>query len=225
MEQEERQLIRESYLERVHSSALAVCSLLTEEKSLRTSLSLAGITAREFYQARRDHQDVAKAYAEAQDILAELKMSKLDDLANQLIDEEGLTVGTYTAVTKNEKWAIEKLNPDRYGTRPNTVPTYVQNNVQVLQTLTDQQILDIVNGGAKKLETVAQQQISAVENKSVDNIIEGSYKEVGGEAELDLSNSVCLHTVPHAAPHTHTSPAPDAEPPGVYDLSAFGDLK
>ena len=225
MEAEERQIIRENYLEQLHSKALAVCALLTEEKPLTTALSLAGITAREFYQARRDHQDVAKAYVEAQEIIAELKMAKMDSLANQLIDEEGLTVGTYTAVTKNEKWAIEKLNPDRYGTKPNNMPTFVQNNVQVLQTLTDQQILDIVNGGAQRLDVVEKATTPALENKTVDNTIEVSYKEISGEDESVLSDSVCLHDVPHAANPTKSSPAPDTPSPGAYDLSAFGDFK
>lgn len=225
MEAEERQIIRENYLEQLHSKALAVCELLTEGKVLRTSLSLSGLTAREFYQARRDHQDVQKAYAEAQEILAELKLSDMDDMAAQLLTEEGMTVGTYTAITKNEKWAIEKLNPDRFGTRPNTTPTYVQNNVQVLQTLTDQQILDIVNGGAKKIDAVQTQPALTAENKSVDNTIEVSYKEVSGDVELDLSSSVCLHDDHHAAIPTKSSPAPDKPSPGAYDLSAFGDFK
>lgn len=238
MEREERQIIHENYLEQVHSKALAVCEHLAEGKVLRTSLSLAGITAREFYQARRDHQDVQKAHAEAQEILAELKFSDMDELSSQLISEEGLTVGTYTAITKNEKWAIEKLNPERYGSKPNAVPTYVQNNVQVLQTLTDQQILDIVNGGSNKLHIEQKDQqelrkqtpavLAPVENKTLDNIIEPEYKEISGNTSQDLLGSVCLHNdLPVAT--NDTSPAPVSTPTsspltGAYDLSAFGDL-
>lgn len=241
MEREERQIIRENYLEQVHSKALAVCEHLAEGKVLRTSLSLAGITAREFYQARRDHQDVQKAHAEAQEILAELKLSDMDDMAAQLLTEEGMTVGTYTAITKNEKWVIEKLNPERYGSKPNAVPTYVQNNVQVLQTLTDQQILDIVNGGGNKLHIEQKDQrdqrdlleqapavLEPVENKTLDNIIEPEYKEISGDTSRDRSGSVCLHNdLPVAT--NDLSPAPASTPSsspstGAYDLSAFGDL-
>ena len=238
MEREERQIIHENYLEQLHSKALAVCEHLAEGKVLRTSLSLAGITAREFYQARRDHQDVQKAHAEAQEILAELKFSDMDDMAAQLLTEEGMTVGTYTAITKNEKWAIEKLNPERYGSKPNAVPTYVQNNVQVLQTLTDQQILDIVNGGSNKLHIEQKDQralseqtpsvLESAENKMLDNIIEPEYKEIGGNTSRDRSGSVCLHNdLPVAT--NGSSPAPVSTPAsspstGAYDLSAFGDL-
>lgn len=232
MEREERQIIRENYLEQVHSKALAVCEHLAEGKVLRTALSLAGITAREFYQARRDHQDVQKAHAEAQEILAELKLSDMDDMASQLLTEEGMTVGTYTAITKNEKWAIEKLNPERYGSKPSAMPTYVQNNVQVLQTLTDQQILDIVNGGGNKLHIEQKEQTPAVlepvENKTLDNVIEPEYKEISGDTSRDRSGSVCLHNnLPVAT--NESSPAPVSTPSsssstGAYDLSAFGDL-
>lgn len=242
MEREERQIIHENYLEQVHSKALAVCEHLAEGKVLRTALSLAGITAREFYQARRDHQDVQKAHAEAQEILAELKFSDMDDLSSQLISEEGLTVGTYTAITKNEKWAIEKLNPERYGSKPSAVPTYVQNNVQVLQTLTDQQILDIVNGGGNKLRIEQKEQqdqqelrdqqelleqtpavLEHVENKALDNIIEPEYKEISGDTSRDLSGTVCLHNN-HAATQAPTSTPSSSSLTGAYDLSAFGDL-
>lgn len=238
MEREERQIIRENYLEQVHSKALAVCEYLTAGKVLRISLSLAGITAREFYQARRDHQDVQKAYAQAQEILAELKLSDMDDMAAQLLTEEGMTVGTYTAITKNEKWAIEKLNPERYGSKPNAVPTYVQNNVQVLQTLTDQQILDIVNGGGNKLHIEQKDQrdprehspavLETVENKAIDNIVESEYKEISGDTSRERSGSVCLHNNPIVATD-NTSPAPASTPNSsplteAYDLSAFGDL-
>jgi hypothetical protein len=142
MVSEERQILQEYSDEEAYKKALAVCELLTQCKTLKTALTLQGLSANTFYRMRREHKDVAQAWEQAQEIRAELKFDELSDLGDQLIREEGLTTGTFTAVTKNERWIIEKLNPDKYGSRPNTQqPALIQNNVQILQQLTDEQIM------------------------------------------------------------------------------------
>lgn len=142
MDKEEKQLLQEYNAEDKHKKALAVCELVTQCKSLRTALTLQGLAASDFYRIRREHKDVEQAWADAQQLLAELKLGDLSDLSDRLIQEEGLTHNTFTAVTKNERWLVEKLDPDRYGAHPhNDQHAFVQNNVQILQQLTDEQIM------------------------------------------------------------------------------------
>lgn len=220
MEPDEKRIIKENYLEQVHKKALAVCDYLTEEKNLRDALALAGLKAREFYQARREHQDVCKAYQDAQEVLAELKMARLDDMSAQLINEEGMTVGTYTAVTKTEKWAVEKLNPNRYGSKASPVAqTLVQNNVQILQSLSDEQIMEIVSGGA-----APQALLTPNDKKELDSVLNAEYKEVCSD-RLPCEGSA-KHNTTVATPEPPSTQTPTQTPAPIpeYDLSAFGDL-
>jgi hypothetical protein len=130
-------------------------------------------------------------------------------------------------VTKNERWIVEKLSPDRYGAHPQA-PTagFVQNNVQILQQLTDEQIMRLAGASDKKvLDTTAT--IDYDENVS------------GDGCSLDMSslNSPKLRIPPATAddkplPDIHdAAPGPSSphinpsfEKAGGYDLSAFGDL-
>lgn len=224
MDTETREL-REAKLEDEHSRALAVCELVTETKSLDTALSLQKLSPSAFYRARREHSDVAKAWAEAQEILAELKLSAMNEMGSRLIDEEGLTAGTYTAVTKNDRWIIEKLNPERYGARPTATQTsLVQNNVQILHTLTDEQILAIANGQGS-LDNLSQLEDSKTQadKKVLDKTIDAEYTE-DSSGEIVLSSS---SSFPKETPVTSLVQGPDTSHPSdgaSYDLSAFGDL-
>ena len=227
MDKEERQLLQEYNAEDVHKKALAVCELITECKSLRTALTLQGLAASDFYRARREHKDIEQAWNDAQQLLAELKIGDLSDLSERLINDEGLTHNTFTAVTKNERWIVEKLNPDRYGAHPHQQTAgFVQNNVQILQQLTDEQIMRLAGAPYKKvLDTTAT--IDYDENVSRD----------GCSLDMSSLNSPDLRISPATADHKQlpdihnvapgsSSPYtnPSFEKAGGYDLSAFGDL-
>lgn len=218
----------EAKIEDEHTKALAVCELVTETKSLRTALTLQKLSASAFYRVRREHSDVAKAWADAQNILAELKLSAMDELGSRLIDEEGLTAGTYTAVTKNDRWIIEKLNPAVYGARPTATQTsLVQNNVQILHTLTDEQILAIANGTKTLPQPLAeiQQPDDGIQDdkKVLDNTIDAEYSEsCSGEDILETKSFSQTATAVNEI--VHESPAEPINSGVKYDLSAFGDL-
>lgn len=213
----------EAKIEDEHTKALAVCELVTETKSLRTALTLQKLSASAFYRVRREHSDVAKAWADAQNILAELKLSAMDELGSRLIDEEGLTAGTYTAVTKNDRWIIEKLNPAVYGARPTATQTsLVQNNVQILHTLTDEQILAIANGTKALPQSLAETQ-QPDDKKVLDNTIDAEYSEsCSGEDILETKSFSQTATAVNEI--VHENPAEPINSGVKYDLSAFGDL-
>lgn len=228
--------LQELQLEDEHKRALAVCELITETHSLKSALTLQKLSPSAFYKIRREHSDVAKAWEDAQNILAELKLSALNELGTRLIDEEGLTAGTYTAVTKNDKWIIEKLNPAAYGPRPTAASTaLIQNNVQILHTLTDEQILAIANGTEALPQPLTEIQ-SDTDKKVLDNTIEAEYIEDRSSDGSPLnspdfvSSIIPVATQVAADPHPADGDAlsePAVQPTGQaqsYDLSAFGDL-
>lgn len=224
--EDEKKLLQEYDADKNHEKALAVCELLTECKSLKTALTLQQLPATVFYRVRREHKDVQQAWQEAQEILADIKMSSLSELNDKLINEEGLTVGTFTAVTKNERWLVEKLAPDRYGARPQPQQAFVQNNVQILQQLTDEQIIKLanitpqVNNLQKTLDTPAK--IEYIEDSSGDNATDAEHVESVLSPNFSLSPLVKCQTQPAAT----TAPTQPTTHPtaGGYDLSAFGDL-
>lgn len=248
--EQEKQLIVEHKLEDIHSKSLAVCDLVAQGTNLKTALSLQKLNAGDFYRARRDTPDVAKAWKEAQEILADIKMSDLSDLGTQLINEEGLTTNTYNAVSKNERWIVEKLSPNTYGPRPTQQTNSLVQNVQILHTLTDEQILAIANGTTmpEQLDPAIQpkvvnmspvQQLPQKDKKVLDKPIEAEYTEVSGGDSIVFSPIKTLHdSLSLDLPATNLIHKENAtgDPDGVktdgepaaqmpqYDLSAFGDL-
>lgn len=142
-------LEKESRLDELHSKALEVCYSLMDGKNLKRALLDNGITARNFFDQKRIHQDIKKAYLDAEEVRAELKMAELDELSDDLLMENDLNKDTYTAVSNTIKWSIGKLLPDKYGTKPNIQnASYTQNNISLMSTLTDEQLLSIMNGGS-----------------------------------------------------------------------------
>lgn len=205
----EKKLLQEYDADKNHEKALAVCELLTECKSLKTALTLQQLPAVIFYRMRREHKDVQQAWQEAQEILADIKMSSLSELNDRLIDEEGLTVGTFTAVTKNERWLVEKLSPDRYGARPQPQQAFVQNNVQILQQLTDEQIIKLagvtpqVDNLQKTLDTPAE--IDYIEHSSGNTATDAEHVESEVSSYHSISSLNKCQTTPAAT--TLDSPA------------------
>ena len=228
--EQEKQLIIEHNLEYIHSKSLAVCDLVAQGTNLKTALSLQKLNAGDFYRTRRDTPDVAKAWKEAQEILADIKLSDLSEMGTQLINEEGLTTNTYNAVTKNERWIVEKLAPSAYGPRPTQQTNSLVQNVQILHTLTDEQILAIANGTASLPEPVQQK-----DKKVLDKPIEAEYTEIGSGEDIVFSPIKDQITeFPFDNPATDliqsTTNNPDSVKPAgepvsqKYDLSAFGDF-
>lgn len=243
MDKEERQLLQEYNAEDVHKKALAVCELITECKSLRTALTLQGLAASDFYRARREHKDIEQAWNDAQQLLAELKIGDLSDLSERLINDEGLTHNTFTAVTKNERWIVEKLNPDRYGAHPHQQTAgFVQNNVQILQQLTDEQIMRLAGASVPLTAITDTPAVTSIEptannlQKTLDTPVEATYTEVSSEdisfdtgasyAGKSPFNNKCSPYFADNQLATATTPDGSNTQPtaGGYDLSAFGDL-
>ena len=227
---EEKKIIAEHNFDECREKSLAVCDLLAQGTSLKSALALQRIEAADFYRTKLNTPEVQKAYTQAQQMLAEIKLSDISEMGKQLIDEEGLTTNTFNAVTKNERWVIEKLSPERFGTRPNAAPTsMVQNNVQILQGMTDEQIIALANGSLQAL--------NAPEDKKVlDNTIEAQYSENIGSEEDPISpftttnestiNDVATDLTFNNSASTSAGPYDGGNPTmSKYDISAFGDLK
>ena len=241
MDTEEKRLLQEYNAEDIHKKSLAVCEFITQGMTLKGALTHVGLTPTAFYKARREHKDVGQAWTDAQQLLAELKMSDLSALGDQLIQEEGLTHNTFTAVTKNERWIVEKLNPDRYGAHPQAPTTgFVQNNVQILQQLTDEQIMRLAGApaiSAQNGDTLSPDK-KVLDTPAIieyDEVVSGDEEHVANETSLNSPYNVCIsigsadnktsQCVNDAAPGP-SSPFtnPSFDKAGGYDLSAFGDL-
>lgn len=179
-------LEKESRLDELHSKALEVCYSLMDGKNLKRALLDNGITARNFFEQKRIHQDIKKAYLDAEEVRAELKMAELDELSDDLLMENDLNKDTYTAVSNNIKWSIGKLLPDKYGTKPNIQnASYTQNNISLMSTLTDEQLLSIMNGGS--LDTLP----PSIEKENSSEIIDVDVKkDVDKNKELEYNSRV-----------------------------------
>lgn len=194
----ERQLKKEKKLEERHEASLVVCDYLMEGNPLRVALELAHISSSAFFEQKRLHADVRKAWMDAAEVRAELKISQIEELSEELIDSGPLNKETYNSVTHNLKWAVTKLLPDVYGTRPNAQENVItQNNINIMSSLTDEQILAIAGGAAQSIAQVTAQNpvplVSSVppasyDKNSLDNTIQVEYSEINDGSE---SPKVC----------------------------------
>ena len=230
---EEVKILKEHNFDECREKSLAVCDLVAQGTSLKTALSLQRLESADFYRMKLEVPEIQKAYTQAQQMLAEIKLGDLSDLGRDLIDTEGLNTNTFNAVTKNERWIIEKLSPERFGTRPNAAPTsMVQNNVQILQGMTDEQIIALASGAPMT-------QPLALPVEQTAQIIEESKKVLDTPAIIDYKEDSSGGTIapfvqqisPSSVTNTATDLTLNSNSPGSpsagssYSLESFGDFK
>lgn len=231
---EEQKILEEHNLDTLREKSLAVCNLIAQGTSLKTALALQKLNWSDFYRMKLEVPEIQKAYTQAQQMLAEIKMGDLSDLGRDLIDTEGLNTNTFNAVTKNERWIIEKLSPERFGTRPNAAPTsMVQNNVQILQGMTDEQIIALASGApmTSPIPAPLTQPINLPGDKKVlDTPAEIEYKEDSSGCSFapfikDTTSNSVINSATNNLAMVNTT-APDSPSVGsTYSLESFGDLK
>lgn len=183
----EKRLEAEKRYEELHQAALNVCGYLMDGVSLTDALRKGSITSRNFFEQKRLHADVKKAYMDAEEVRAELKMAQLDDLSDEfLATSPELDKDTYKAVTDTIKWSITKLLPEKYGTRPNIEAAQLtQNNINIMSSLSDEQLMALINGAAEQTKSSFPPSAApAVTEKKVDNIIEADYTETDDSGKV-----------------------------------------
>lgn len=226
---EEVKILKEHNFDECREKSLAVCDLVAQGTSLKTALSLQRLESADFYRMKLEVPEIQKAYTQAQQILAEIKLGDLSDLGRDLIDTEGLNTNTFNAVTKNERWIIEKLSPERFGTRPNAAPTsMVQNNVQILQGMTDEQIIALASGAPMTSPIPAPLTLNTPDDKKVlDTPAEIEYKEDSSGCSFApfIKDMTTTNPATNNLAMVNTT-APDSPSVGsTYSLESFGDLK
>lgn len=186
MDDIEKRLESEKRYEELHQAALNVCGYLMDGVSLTDALRKGSITSRNFFEQKRLHADVKKAYIDAEEVRAELKMAQLDDLSDEfLATSPELDKDTYKAVTDTIKWSITKLLPEKYGTRPNIEAAQLtQNNINIMSSLSDEQLMALINGAAEQNQIFPPSAAPAVTEKKVDNIIEADYTETNDSGKV-----------------------------------------
>lgn len=144
---EEKRILREKALEDLHSAAVRVCEYMTDGDNLKEALFKCNMRSRDFFEQKRLHLDVKKAFSDAEEARAELKMAELDELSDDFLASSPLNKDTYSAVTNNLKWSISKLLPNKYGSRPSIEQmTVMQNNLNVISNLSDEKLIAFING-------------------------------------------------------------------------------
>lgn len=187
MDDIEKRLESEKRYEELHQAALNVCGYLMDGVSLTDALRKGSITSRNFFEQKRLHADVKKAYIDAEEVRAELKMAQLDDLSDEfLATSPELDKDTYKAVTDTIKWSITKLLPEKYGTKPNIEAAQLtQNNINIMSSLSDEQLMALINGAAEQTKSSFPPSAApAVTEKKVDNIIEADYTETDDSGKV-----------------------------------------
>lgn len=186
MDDIEKRLEAEKRYEELHQAALNVCGYLMDGVSLTDALRKGSITSRNFFEQKRLHADVKKAYMDAEEVRAELKMAQLDDLSDEFLATSPiLDKDTYKAVTDTIKWSVTKLLPEKYGTRPNIEAAQLtQNNINIMSSLSDEQLMALINGAAEQNQIFPSSAAPAVTEKKVDNIIEADYTETNDSGKV-----------------------------------------
>lgn len=146
MDKEEQRIYSEVDSEATHQRALEICDLYADGVPLEQAIKVCGLTKRSFFGAKRTHPDVCKGFIDAKEVTAEFRLEDLDQLT-ALFKNGGIDKDTYKAVVDTEKWIITKLRPDLFGVRSTVSVSGLINHApaQVLQSLSDEQILKLVD--------------------------------------------------------------------------------
>lgn len=130
--------------EALRKKALSICSLYADLVPLDKACKLEGISPAAFFSVKRNNPDIQRAFIEAKEVQAELRLSQIDDMENQVLAGE-LDKDLFSVVIKSKQWSITKLRPDLFGNKTtiDVSGTIEHSPAKALAKLTDEQILQI----------------------------------------------------------------------------------
>lgn len=130
--------------EALRKKALSICSLYADLVPLDKACKLEGISPAAFFSVKRNNPDIQRAFIEAKEVQAELRLSQIDDMENQVLTGE-LDKDLFSVVIKSKQWSITKLRPDLFGNKTtiDVSGTIEHSPAKALAKLSDEQILQI----------------------------------------------------------------------------------
>ncbi len=157
-------------IEERRQKALRICALYADEVPIRKACQLEELSVSKFFEVKRQSPDVQKAFIDAKEVLAELRVGHIDEMRDQMLSGE-LDKDIFSAAVKSDQWVITKLRPDMFGTRT-TVD--VSGNIthtpaMALAKMSDEQILQLASLPA----------LPSTDSISADEPVEAVYEEIG----------------------------------------------
>lgn len=230
----------------MHDKALSVCELFAEGTPLDKCCSLEDVTISQFFATKRDNPDVQKAFLEAKEVNAELRLCRMDGLKAELL-AGAIDKDVFKAAIQMDQWVITKLRPDLFGTRTtvSVSGTIEHSAAKALERMTDEQILRLaalpveeaeyeeVQGAQVLAETqecpiLADDSAQALHNEGVDKGVKSDYSE--NEVQGNENSGVHylqpeIHNVSTGGESAGSGTASSASlcpTPRALDLSLFG---
>lgn len=127
-----------------HDTALEVCELYADMTPLDKACSIKGLSPASFFRIKRNNPDVQKAFYEAKEVQAELRLSEIDNLESAVLTGE-LDKDIFSTVVKSKQWSISKLRPDLFGTRTtiDVSGTIEHSPAKALAKMSEEQLLQL----------------------------------------------------------------------------------
>jgi hypothetical protein len=127
-----------------HDMALEVCELYADMTPLDKACSIKGLSPASFFRIKRNNPDVQKAFYEAKEVQAELRLSEIDNLESAVLTGE-LDKDIFSTVVKSKQWSISKLRPDLFGTRTtiDVSGTIEHSPAKALAKMSEEQLLQL----------------------------------------------------------------------------------
>lgn len=130
--------------EEIRQKATRVCEIYAEGTPIDQACRLENLPVSAFFRAKRDNPDIAKHFTEAKEVLAELRVAKMDDLKEQML-AGSVDPQTFSAAIKSDQWVISRLRPDLFGTKTtvDVSGTIEHSPAKLLARMTDEQLLEL----------------------------------------------------------------------------------
>lgn len=206
-----------------HEVALEVCELYADMTPLDKACAVKSISPAVFFRIKREHPDVQKAFYEAKEVQAELRLSEIDNLETAVLSGE-LDKDVFSTVIKSKQWSITKLRPDMFGTRTtvDVSGTIEHSPAKALAKLSEEQILRLAN------MTPAQAIPPAVPTQP--ETVDADYEEIEDETNKVLDTTITVdYNTPCEAPgpadlatNTEGDSVLSKSSPSVFDINSFG---
>lgn len=190
-----------------HDMALEVCELYADMTPLDKACSIKGLSPSSFFRIKRNNPDIQKAFYEAKEVQAELRLSEIDSLESAVLTGE-LDKDIFSTVVKSKQWSISKLRPDLFGTRTtiDVSGTIEHSPAKALAKMSEEQLLKLAQLTplpAPEASTPAVltpvepeeaefEEITVTEEKSLDNTPAEAYTtpKSGDSGVSDISKSL-----------------------------------
>lgn len=212
--------------EEIRQKATRVCEIYAEGTPIDKACALEGLPISAFFRAKRDCPDISKAFYEAKEILAELRVAAMDELKGQMLAGE-IDPQVFSAAVKSDQWVISRLRPDLFGTKTtvDVSGTIEHSPAKVLAGMSDEQLLELARAAALPAPDTGRQPEPTPAIPL--NVVDADYDEivVDTDEQVDYNSIVDSPIITSAGAATHHTEADRNAPTTIglgVNLTALG---